>query len=240
MKIAHISDTHGCQPNLLWSPTCSNQAQATGLDLLINKFGDIDVLVHSGDFMAHSLCENELKNFIEWFDSLPFKHKILVPGNHDILCEEFQNKPEQRDKFFPKGMHLLINESVEIDGIKFWGSPYTPWFHDWGFQLHQHEAETLWPKIPDDVDVLITHGPAKGILDDLYAENKEDPRISSVGCPFLLKRINELDTLKAHLFGHIHGGYGRSEQNGYVALNSAIMNERYAPDNLPQYLEITK
>lgn len=108
----------------------------------------------------------------------------------------------------------------------------------------------MWPTIPDDTDVLITHGPAKFILDDMYgdnelkrqrmAERQTKPYLSALGCKHLAKRVKELEHLKAHLFGHIHGGYGRDESHGYVALNSSIMNEQYAVVNKPQVVVIKK
>lgn len=227
MKILHLSDTHG-----LHEGQCERWVKE-----LIEEYQP-NVIVHSGDFMRHAMKFQDIQDFFEWFLSLPVEHKILVAGNHDMWLEQLENNEYLRQATVPDDLHLLINEEVIIDGIKFWGSPYTPWFYDWGFQLHEHEAEALWPTIPDDVDVLITHGPAHEVLDDMYAQDEADKRTSALGCPYLTKRLKELKHLKAHLFGHIHGGYGRDESRGYVALNSAILNENYRPTNKPQILEL--
>jgi Icc-related predicted phosphoesterase len=239
LTVLHLSDTHGFH---------EGKCERAVLEM-IEKF-NVDVVVHSGDFMRHSMKFQELVDIFDFLKSLPVEHKILVPGNHDVWCEQLEQNEYLRHATVPDDIHLLINEEVVIDGIKFWGSPYTPWYYDWAFQLHEHEAEALWPTIPDDTDVLITHGPAKFILDDMFADNElkrqriqersKKPYLSALGCKYLAKRVKELEHLRAHLFGHIHGGYGRDESHGYVALNSSIMNEQYAVVNKPQVVVIKK
>ncbi|WP_028486830.1 metallophosphoesterase family protein [Thiomicrorhabdus chilensis] len=237
MKIVHLSDTHGWHKD----SKCEEWLEE------IAKEHQPQVVIHSGDFMRHSMSSRDLNDFLDWFEELPFEHKILVPGNHDRFCEQFETDKDFRYMVIPDEVHLLINESIEINGVKFWGSPYTPEFHNWGFQLDKGEELEHWNKIPVDADVLITHGPAKFILDDKYAEfsigrkrRKESSEFyeSALGCPFLAERIKELNKLQAHLFGHIHGGYGRDDSHGYVALNSSLMNEDYSLKNQPQVVSV--
>jgi Icc-related predicted phosphoesterase len=222
MKIVHISDTHGLHE--LSPEIWLNEIYATEKP---------DVIVHSGDFTGRNMKRYELSDFLKWFVALPFEHKILVPGNHDVWCEELEGNDPLRQATLPPGLHLLINESVEIDSVKFWGSPYTPWFYDWAFQLHNHEAGALWPTIPDDTDVLITHGPQHRVLDT--SGKSSNP--GNMGCKYLAETIKQLD-IKAHLFGHIHGGYGFDDSNGYLSLNSASLNESYKVTNKPQVFEL--
>lgn len=218
MLIVHLSDTHGNYE--LLSPYLK------GLEA--------DVIVHSGDFTHRARDWNEIFHFLKWFNALPFKHKIIVPGNHHLAFEELQRNAHLRSTNIPKGIHLLMNEAIVIEDLKFYGSPYTPAFNDWGFQLRgEREAKACWQKIPEDTDVLITHGPAKGVLDQtrVFGQNEH------LGCPHLTKRIWQLH-LKAHLFGHIHGGYGRKKVGNYTALNSAVLTENYQLKNAPQILEV--
>jgi len=224
VKIVHLSDTHGWHEHKVnaWLEEIAEQEQP-------------DVIVHSGDFMKHAMKYQDFKAFVEWYQKLPFKHKILVPGNHDMWTEFLENNAYLKGQLVPKDLHLLICESVVIDGVKFYGSPYTPWYYDWGFQLYRHEQEVHWKDIPDDTDVLITHGPAKGVLD--YINVIDGVPKEALGCEYLTQRIGELD-IKAHLFGHIHAAYGRSEQQGYTALNSAIVGEDYKVKNRPQIIEV--
>jgi Icc-related predicted phosphoesterase len=217
MKIVHLSDTHGHHV----TPFFEKQLR----DI------DADVVVHSGDFTYRSW--GDAKRFLKWFASLDFKHKIVIPGNHDQFIERLSKDNYARKALIPTELHLLIDEEVVIEGVKFYGSPFTPAFNDWAFQLYGDEGKEHWAKIPDDTDVLITHGPAKGVLDTI-SQIENEP----LGCPFLTERLTMLPQLKAHLFGHIHGGYGRKEVNGVLYLNSAILNESYQVVNKPQVFEI--
>jgi hypothetical protein len=50
---------------------------------------------------------------------------------------------------------------VIIEGVKIYGSPWLPSYHDWAFNL-ERGGEVLkqkWEQIPNGTDVLITHGP---------------------------------------------------------------------------------
>ncbi len=136
-----------------------------------------------------------------------------------------------RNAVVPDNIHLLIADSLEINGVKFYGSSYTPEFNDWAFQLYGEEGKAHWSEIPDDTDVLVTHGPALGTLDETGVIDNP----GNIGCLYLRERIVEL-AIKAHLFGHIHGGYGKHSSD-YLALNSAVLSERYKVINRPQVFE---
>lgn len=222
MKVLHISDTHGLHSGLL----------SDWLNEAVEQYRP-DVLVHSGDFMRHSMVEYELEAFFEWFKKFDVKHKILVAGNHDRWCEQFESDKFLRNESIPKDVYFLLNEEVVIEGIKFWGSPYTPEFFDWAFQLYDDDGLKLWSTIPDDVDVLITHGPAKGTLDLTKRDNLR------AGCPYLAARIDELPALKAHLFGHIHESAGLVHHpSGYIASNGSTLGRYNIVANRPQLVEI--
>ena len=62
---------------------------------------------------------------------------------------------------------IFEDELVELDGIRFYGSPWTPAFNDWAFNKSRAKIDKVWQNIPTDehIHVLITHGPPKGILD---------------------------------------------------------------------------
>lgn len=158
---------------------------------------------------------------------------IVIPGNHESTFDMGDPVGEKRcaDIFRDHpNIHLLLHEAKEVQGIKIFGSPWTPFFHAWAFNYKEDKAKELWDQIPDDTQILMTHGPAKGIL-DLTMRSKEN-----VGCPVLLDKITELDKkdLRFHLFGHIHETYGRTKVGNIEFLNSAIMNVYYQPKNKPQ------
>ena len=209
MKIIAISDTHGAHT--------------------VVTVPKGDVLVHSGDFCRFG-WKDEFKNFIEWFASHPHKHKVMTCGNHDMAVAKYRDycKSIATDL----GVHLLLDEEVIIDSIKFYGSPWTPKFYNWHFMENRGEnIAKIWAKIPEDTDVLITHGPA-------YGHGDPAPGNRLAGCFELLKRIMQVEP-KVHFFGHIHEGHGRtvSDEIRTVFINAAIMNGRYKPVN--QAMEFT-
>lgn len=217
MKITCISDTH-------------NQHTHIPPDWLEGG----DVLVHAGDISGRGSLR-EVEEFLAWFNELPYKHKIMIAGNHDFWFEKVSTFAvnEMLQEKYPNIIYL--NDSgVEIDGIKFWGSPVTPWFYDWAFNRMGTDICQHWDKIPLDIDVLVTHGPMKGILD-------MTARGVSTGCPYLLEKSAEMTNLKLFVCGHIHEAYGKFEfPDGGIFVNASIMNLNYHVQNKPIVVEIKK
>lgn len=89
---------------------------------------------------------------------------------------------------------------MEIEGVRIFGSPYSPWFVGNAFQYPLQHEKTIWGHIPYGVDLLITHSPPKGIL-DLNA-NKEH-----AGSAYLREIVLQRKP-KYHVFGHIHESAG--------------------------------
>src|SRR5262249_25680108 len=146
--------------------------------------------------------ESEIRNFLNWFGGLEYQHKILIAGNHDFYFEK--SSDAEIEKIIPSNIIYLKDSGTIINGLKIWGSPVTPWFLDWAFNRRRGDPiRRHWDLIPDDTDILITHGPSFRILD---VDNKGQ----HLGCKDLFNRIQELK-LKAHLFGHIHESYGLIE-----------------------------
>lgn len=195
MKILHISDTHGFHeifPN--------------------ERFNDIDVVIHSGDCSNYRdpyRNEPEVRKFIAWYSSIPVKHKIYVAGNHDTSIERRMVTPAD---FAQAGIIYLENASTTIDGIKFWGSPHTPTFGNWAFMKKREKINIVWQNIPDDTDVLIVHGPPKGVRDLSF---DKDGNLEMCGCSALMKRCYTLrNSLKLVAFGHIHNMDGVDTNQG--------------------------
>lgn len=182
MKILHISDTHGYHG-------------------LLNIPNDIDMIIHSGDISNSRnpvLSNNECLDAIEWLGSLNLP-VILVAGNHDIALERGMITKQQMAE---KGITYLCNEGITINGVSFWGSPFTPSFGEgWAFNRKRDKLHDLWATIPEGTDIVITHGPPKGILDHSY--NQIGNVYERCGCAALLKRMLKIEP-KYCLFGHIH------------------------------------
>ncbi len=195
MKILHLSDTHGFHSQLPFS-----------------RFEGVDVVVHSGDcsnFRDSARNSVEVRDFLLWYKAVPVKHKLYVAGNHDTSIERRLVTPGD---FAAAGITYLEHSSTSIDGVKFWGSPITPTFGEWAFMKARHKMWDLWQTIPDDTDVLITHGPPKGVRDLSFNRHGE---LEMCGCHSLMKRCFELrNTLKLMCFGHIHNMDGIDHNQG--------------------------
>jgi Icc-related predicted phosphoesterase len=120
----------------------------------------------------------------------------------------------------------LNDSGITIEGIKFWGSPITPWFHDWAYNRFGFEIKEHWDLIPSDTDILITHGPPFGVLDTVIRGNE------NVGCEFLMNRIKEINP-KIHAFGHIHEADGIWETPKTLFINASSLSVRYEYTNKP-------
>ncbi|KAL1868551.1 hypothetical protein VTK73DRAFT_3607 [Phialemonium thermophilum] len=187
LSIVCISDTHTTQPVV----------------------PDGDLLLHAGD-LTNSGSFEELQAQINWLKSLPHKHKIVIAGNHDRLLD-----PAYVDRFPDRicegigtsrsdldwGDVVYLNNSsahLNFDNgrtLTVYGSPWTPLCGTFAFQYP--DIRPVWHgAVPPNTDILLTHGPPKGHLDD-----------GGKGCPQLLQEIWRTRP-RLVVFGHIHPGHG--------------------------------
>lgn len=182
-----------------------------------------DIVVHAGDmtFVGHI---DWLRDFANWYASLPHKHKVLIAGNHDLTLESF---PELGRIFLDKGIVYLNEESAVLEGLKFFGTPWSLEFNDWAFNVPRGgEARQRWAKIPDDTDVLVVHGPPY-MHGDLCRDGRR------VGCPDLLERIHRIRP-QLVVCGHIHESAGvYTTAHGSVIINASALDEQYRLVNAP-------
>lgn len=204
MKITLISDTHTLHKNV--TP-----------DLIGG-----DILIHAGDIMNSGYRVQEVGEFCEWFDSIDnYKTKIFIAGNHDRM---FQYNSELVMDIVSsyKSITYLQDSFVIVDGLKIYGSPWQPEFFNWAFNLPRdgEELKAKWDLIPSDVDILITHGPAYGFVDQVKGKEEH------LGCELLSKRIEEVKP-RIHVCGHIHSGNGITLTNDTSYFNASVLDERY-------------
>lgn len=180
-----------------------------------------DILIHAGD-----ACDPDKLD--EYFGKLIstgyYRHIIFVPGNHDFV---FTQDITLGNAF------VLINGELRLAGLHFWGSPYTPLFHNWAFMKTDWDLKGIWNKIPEGLDFLITHGPPNGILD----KNIEG---EGVGSESLFRTLHNIKAPKYHIFGHIHEAYG--QMAGPVTkinyINCSLLNEKYELVNDPVVIDL--
>lgn len=208
MKFIAISDTH-CRHKSL-------------------KLPKADAIIHAGD-VSYKGERSEVEDFLKWFGGLNYTYKIFIAGNHDFFFEKVA--PATLLNLLPKDVIYLNDSGVTINNIKIWGSPVTPWFYNWAFNRARGEAiNKHWKLIPADTDILITHGPAYGILDNIING-------SNAGDKDLRKRIEAIKP-KVHICGHIHEAYGSTKWNGTHFINATVLNESYELVNPPVVFDL--
>ncbi len=150
------------------------------------------ILIHTGDFSMMSRSLTSIVDFNDWLGELPHRFKLLVPGNHDFWLEADASR-----RSLLSNATVLINESMDIEGLRFWGSPVTPLYGGAFGRSSVEDRRRLYASIPKDVDVLITHGPPLGILDVSPGSDYHQ------GDPVLLDAVQRVRP-KLHVFGHVH------------------------------------
>ena len=173
-------------------------------------FGDI--LIHAGDFTMFSKSAAAIRDFNEWLGELPHRWKIVVPGNHEFFLEA---DPAKRSLI--SNAIVLINEAVEVMGLKIWGSPITPLYGGAFGKSSPKDRERLYETIPVDTKILVTHGPPYGILD------RSPGMLHNEGCQKLRDAVDRLKP-QLHVFGHIHGAHGMANMDETLFVNAALLD----------------
>lgn len=195
-----------------------------------------DILVHTGDFTNRGKI-SEFENFINWFADLPHINKILIAGNHELQFEYGPNRDYKLNLIKLHNIIYLENSFTIIDGLKIYGSPHVPQFGSWEFMKPRGKIlQAIWSNIPNDTNILLTHGPAYNRLDLVQDSDERDQH---QGCQDLLARINELKQLKLHVSGHLHYNGGQTMiHNNVIFANAAICDDSYNPIHSPIVIDL--
>ena len=237
MRISLISDTHAKHNQVV--TTTSMRKPNQELDL---PGGDL--LIHAGDFMTHGYSQYEAEDFFKWFDAIDnYENKVFIAGNHDRVM---QYDPEWAQGVLTgyKTIDYLLDEDFVIYGdgpngdmpeenVRIYGSPWQPEFFQWAYNLPRNgeELKARWDAIPHDTDILVTHSPAWGMLDDT-----ERRRGTHLGCELLTERIKQIRP-KIHVCGHIHSGHGHYFDGHTHYFNAAVLDEQYMYTQSPWHFE---
>ena len=192
-----------------------------------------DILIHAGDFTMNG-GEREISEFNNYLGTLTdIKHKIVIAGNHEPTFDKkfASNEEILKNRGLLTNCIYLQDNWVELFGLKIYGSPWQPRHAGNGFQAKRSQMGDIWKKIPDDTDILVTHGPAYG-FGDLCGVDKH------VGCSSLYENISLRVKPHYHVFGHIHEGYGMWTNGETTFINAAICNRGYRPDRPPLIFDI--
>jgi len=203
-----------------------------------------DILIHAGDISNVGYLQ-DIVDFLKWFADQPYSHKIFIAGNHDWGFEHYEHKNDILDllhdfrydvTFLQDSFTEVRGIITEVRGIKIYGSPWQPRFFDWAFNLDRNsdELNSKWKMIPDDTDILITHGPAYGFVDKVIGKEV------SLGCELLTNHIQNRVKPILHVCGHIHTGHGYHFDGTTHFINASVLDERYNLIFEPTYITFDK
>lgn len=202
MKVVIIADTHGFHEDLV--------------------VPDGDVLVHCGDYSAQGTFR-DLVAFNYWLGKQPHKYKVVISGNHDAYAGTIERDVTQE---FLQNAIYLENQGAFIEGKTFWGSPFTPVYGHWSFMKRRgDDISRVWQMMPEQIDMLVTHGPPQGILD-------KNANHELCGC-YDLRQAVKRRRVAYHVFGHIHEGYGEKTLDDTRYINCSVLDENYELVNKP-------
>jgi Icc-related predicted phosphoesterase len=229
-RLVFISDTHTLHSQIT---TSIIEARA-------------EILVHCGDFSSTGK-DHEVRDFADWLGMLRrkgyVKHCVVIAGNHDMV---FDNTCPNALRMYPHaedrgrimayvsnaGADYIEDDSLIVEGVSFYGVPWTPRFFDWAFQIDSPEQDAeIFARVPANTQVLITHGPAKGIRDLV-------PRGENIGSVALRAALDRIKP-RIHAFGHIHETYGQQLlANGVLSVNASTCTGKYKPTNKPIVIDL--
>jgi Icc-related predicted phosphoesterase len=205
MLICAVSDTHEQHDELVIQPC--------------------DLFIHAGDicFQQNPRPISALREFDEWLSTVPCRHRVVVPGNHDRVLEEPKNRA------LLQHAKVLVNSGVTIEGARIWGSPVTP-LPGMAFGMpNAADRKRHWARIPKNIDILVTHSAPYGILDAAPGSNEHE------GCPELREAVLRVKP-RLHIFGHTHVAYGRLQTKDTLFINAALVGELFEMDRPPVML----
>lgn len=207
LKIVAISDTHNEKPTL-----------PSG-----------DLLIVAGDWSGHGSYQ-ETRDFLNYLESIKFNYKRIccVPGNHDLFVHD--NIGQANQEFKDIGVELLIDEGTYFEGLQIWGSPWTPvhrcmWM---GFMAESEARKRRADGIPDDINVLITHSPPFGVLDQLGERSGQFGK--NAGCEHIRDAILRISPV-LNVCGHIHENSGTALLDKTMVVNAAHRDEWFRSAN---------
>lgn len=187
---------------------------------------DGDILLIAGDLTLRGEG-HELSAFNDWLGQQTHKHKVIIPGNHDLT---FESNWEWAEAHVPEADAILNQTTYEAEGLKIYGEPRQPWFHDWAFNVARPDMKKVWDKVPEDTDIVLTHGPPWGVGDLC--------RNGHVGCVHQREYIIKHEP-RLVVCGHIHEGYGLYQLGKTLVANASTCNSKYQLVNPPIVVDMS-
>ena len=242
MKIIALSDLHGNLP-------------------IIREDEWADVVCVCGDIVPTNIQNSMIKSiswfhqrFVPWCNGIHCDRVIFVGGNHDFFLPKIvsylnngkASKIELEDVASDMINEYLLLEGTKVvylqdneyvyKGVKFYGTPWIPELSRWAFYKDDDSLKDAYEKIPNDVDVLLTHSPGRYVLDTGVSLQKYNrPEYGSSVLTEVLVEKNP----KYWFCGHVHSGNHRLEYWGDTKVaNVSVLDENYDVAYEPLVVEI--
>lgn len=202
---------------------------------------EADILIIAGDWSMQATFK-EIADFKEGLKAVrpQFGSVVIISGNHEVGIANNPNLMQEIEQecnikylcnSFTSVMRYYSDAPVEApdEYVYIYGSPYTPKFGGWAYMGYPDEMQKNWARVPEGLDILVSHGPPFGILDTV--DTLLGPQ--SVGCEELRKRLDSMDAPPSVvLFGHIHRNHGSfrwvtSKGKMIDCYNVAVVGEDY-------------
>lgn len=223
-KIVVTSDLHGHLPPIESIPEA--EFLLISGDICPNKYGYENKVLESAFQQSWFNLQ-----FIPWVNKLPVYKVIITWGNHDIFAY-FLHSISNTAK-----LKILNDSCYTINDLKIVGTPWSVTFGgNWAFNKTDNDLKKVYENIPEDTDILLSHGPPFGYGDKcpsfMYPEIEEN-----VGSIALIECIKQRN-IKLVCFGHIHEGYGVYQRQNTTLINASYVNGQYNPSNPPIVVEV--
>lgn len=183
---------------------------------------DVEVFIHCGDILDRGDMKEVIRVANYFKSHLNGQTLHFTPGNHDKIFESSQ--AEDAIKVFrDAGIIVHIDERVQLQTsmglVSFYFFPWVPEITpSHSFNLDDDTRKLYIDRIPNDVEVLVTHGPAKGCLDGIEGK-------TSFGDELLRAKLAVSERLLIHCFGHVHEARGvvriRTDRLPYLSVNAS-------------------
>lgn len=223
---------------------CFSDTHEKHLKIPPHQIVPCDICICVGDFTKFG-DPAEVKKFKDWFIKIPARYRVLIAGNHETTfdVERYGRMVTQMRKIksdLPRetaksivqtdGIIYLENESVEIEGLKIYGSPQTHYWEFWAFYYPDKDGPKVWAKIPHDTDILVCHTCPRSTIDLMRGQN--------VGCKSLANAIKEVQPSLV-IYGHLHEGYGVAKIGKSVIANVSLTNLARKLANRPMIFDVS-
>lgn len=184
-----------------------------------------ELLIVAGDITKHGRG-TEVKAFTEWLSQFDYDEILVTGGNHDFCLDRGDDGKAYREMLMEEAnARLLLDDTYTYNGLTVFMSPFSATFDQYVFVDNDRRWDEV---IPDDADIVVTHGPPHGRGD--YVEGA-----GHIGSEPLRNRVDGVEP-ELHLYGHVHGHFGRQAPGSY---NVSVLDEDYKPVNGPITVEVS-